>query len=148
MIPESSVRLQMLYYPLLFLFNYNMALSGVIFSQLFLSLASEILKNAIRKTPNIMRSLPQNTVYQFYPIYNMYYVFCSFMYSWPLYDPPSIAKNRFKGTATLAILPIFKNVLCHRPITFCGERVMSVKVYIFGKEITHRIYLWPWIINP
>ena len=36
-----------------------------------------------------------------------------------------------KRTATLAI---------------SWERVMSVKVYIFGKEITRKIYLWPWIL--
>ena len=38
------VRLQVLYYPLLFLFNYNMALLGVIFPHLFLSLINEKLK--------------------------------------------------------------------------------------------------------
>ena len=38
---QSLVRLQVLNYPLLFLFNYNMALLGVIFPHFFLSLANE-----------------------------------------------------------------------------------------------------------
>ena len=38
------------------------------------------------------------------------------------------------------ICPFLTNVLCHN---FLWVRAMSVKVYIFGKEINRRIYLWP-----
>ena len=40
--------------------------------------------------------------------------------------------SHLKGGSTLAILPILTNNLCHN---FLKVRVMSLKVYIFGKEI-------------
>ena len=45
-----------------------------------------------------------------------------------------------KVPATSQFCQFFKNILCHN---FLLVRVMSVKVYIFGKEIMRRIYVWP-----
>ena len=41
------------------------------------------------------------------------------------------------------ICTFLTNVLCHNIL---WVRVMSIKVYIFGKEINRRIYLWPRIL--
>ena len=56
------------------------------------------------------------------------------------YISHNVSGRAFKGPATLAMLPFLTNVLCHN---FLWVRVMSVKVYIFGKEINRRNYLWP-----
>ena len=50
-----------------------------------------------------------------------------------------------KGPATRLQFRQFKKK-CFFAIFFLWVRVMSVKVYSFGKQITRRIYLWPRIL--